>query len=147
MFSKACEYALRATIFLAQKSPGKMGIDEIAAAIDSPPPFTAKILQILNKAGVIGSMKGPTGGFYMTEGALQQPVKGVLKPFGEDAVFSKCVVGLMGCSDAKPCPLHGRYKPIRQKLSRLFDTATIKELAEDASNGLSFINNARTAND
>jgi Rrf2 family transcriptional regulator, iron-sulfur cluster assembly transcription factor len=47
MFSKATEYALRATIYIAQKSSTehKIGLEEIAKAIDSPASFTAKILQ------------------------------------------------------------------------------------------------------
>ncbi|MBK6992081.1 MAG: Rrf2 family transcriptional regulator [Chitinophagaceae bacterium] len=51
MFSKATEYALRATIFIAQKSTEetKLSIDDIAKAIDSPKSFTAKILQQLTK--------------------------------------------------------------------------------------------------
>ena len=41
MFSKATEYALRATIYIAQKSSAekKLSIGEIAKAIDSPVPF------------------------------------------------------------------------------------------------------------
>jgi len=51
MFSKATEYALRATIYIAQKSSvdKKLSLTEIAQAIDSPPSFTAKILQLLNE--------------------------------------------------------------------------------------------------
>ncbi|MFM2359513.1 MAG: hypothetical protein RLY16_1506, partial [Bacteroidota bacterium] len=51
MFSKATEYALRATIYIAQKSSTehKIGLEEIAMAIDSPASFTAKILQALTK--------------------------------------------------------------------------------------------------
>ncbi len=51
MFSKATEYALRATIYLAQNSSEdkKIGIRSIAIAINSPESFTAKILQLLTK--------------------------------------------------------------------------------------------------
>jgi DNA-binding IscR family transcriptional regulator len=42
MFSKATEYALRATIYLAQKSSpeNKLGLEDISMAIDSPKSFT-----------------------------------------------------------------------------------------------------------
>ena len=70
MFSKTTEYALRATIYIAQKSSeeNKLGIDVIAKAIDSPKSFTAKILQSLTKGNkVISSARGPNGGFYITD--------------------------------------------------------------------------------
>ena len=43
MFSKATEYALKATIYIAQKgsAEAKISIDEISRAIDSPQSFTA----------------------------------------------------------------------------------------------------------
>jgi len=75
MFSKATEYALRATIFIAQKSTEetKLSIDDIAKAIDSPKSFTAKILQQLTKNNlVISSVRGPNGGFFITEKAKKK---------------------------------------------------------------------------
>ena len=65
MFSKSCEYAIRATIFIASKccENRKVGLKEIADAIDSPTAFTAKILQKLSKNKIINSTKGVNGGF------------------------------------------------------------------------------------
>ena len=47
MFSKACEYAIRSTIYIAERSnlDKRVSITDIAKAIDSPEAFTAKILQ------------------------------------------------------------------------------------------------------
>ena len=55
MFSKSCEYAIRATIFIATHccNKGKVGLKEIANEIDSPTAFTAKILQVLVKNNII----------------------------------------------------------------------------------------------
>ncbi|WP_109700208.1 Rrf2 family transcriptional regulator [Chitinophaga deserti] len=57
MLSKACEYCIKAVVFLAQRSKeGKHAIvKEIARAIDSPEAFTAKVLQQLVKGGFISS--------------------------------------------------------------------------------------------
>src|SRR4051812_42766020 len=118
MFSKTCEYALRATIYIAQKSSEekKLGIAEITHAIDSPKHFTAKILQLLTKGNIISSIKGPNGGFYITAKARQLPVKAVLVALGEYIILEKCVLGLKECSETKPCPLHAQYKLIKPQL-------------------------------
>ena len=57
MFSKSTEYALRATIYIAQKSSeeNKLGIKEISEAIDSPQSFTAKILQSLTRENIVNA--------------------------------------------------------------------------------------------
>ncbi|MCB0485648.1 MAG: Rrf2 family transcriptional regulator, partial [Flavobacteriaceae bacterium] len=71
MFSKACEYAIRATLYISIKSieGSRLGIKEIAKEIDSPEPFTAKILQTLSREGIISSIKGPNGGFFLEPNA------------------------------------------------------------------------------
>lgn len=145
MFSKATEYALRATLFLAQKSSEqhKLGIEEIAAAIDSPPSFTAKILQTLTRDNhIISSVRGPNGGFYLTEKSKQLPVKIILHAMGEDHVLEKCVLGLKQCSETQPCPMHTQYKTIRKQLKELFMTRTILQLATEIKDGVVFINNS-----
>ncbi len=143
MVSKTAEYALRATIYIAQKGTleNKLGIEEIARAIDSPKSFTAKILQLLTKDNtVISSTRGPNGGFYMTDKAKKLSIRTILETIGEDDIFTKCVMGLKLCSESKPCPLHVQYKPIKEKLIRLFEKRTIESLAEDMTDGYSFIN-------
>jgi len=146
MFSKATEYALRATIFLAQKSSEehKMGIEEIAIAIDSPKPFTAKILQLLTKDNkIISSVRGPNGGFYISTKAKKLPVRSILEAMGEDKILEKCVMGLKICSETQPCPMHAQYKNIKKQLISLFTNKTIQQLAAEISDGVIFINNKK----
>jgi len=144
MFSKATEYALRATIFIAQNSTPerKIGIDEIAKGIDAPRYFTAKILQALRKNNaIIHSVSGPNGGFYMDERVRELPVRAILVTMGEDELFDKCVLGLTRCSEIKPCPMHFKYKPIKAQLKELFESKTIQHLADEIKDGTGFINN------
>ena len=52
MFSKACEYAIRATILIAMegRKGRRMSLVEIADRTGSPKAFTAKVLQQLARA-------------------------------------------------------------------------------------------------
>lgn len=142
MFSKAAEYAIRATLYIAQKSSedNKLGIAEIAKAIDSPQSFTAKILQVLTRDNkIISSSRGPNGGFYLSPRAGKFPVMAILEVMGEDEVLKKCVLGLHLCSETKPCPLHSKYKSIKAELIDLFNSRTIQDLANDVQAGEVFI--------
>lgn len=144
MFSKSTEYALRAVIYIARESSidKKLGIAEIAASIDSPRSFTAKILQLLTAENkIISSVRGPNGGFYISENAKKLPVRSILKAMGEDEMLGQCVLGLKKCSDVKPCPMHMQYKIIKEKLIALFENKTISDLADEMAEGNSFINN------
>ena len=146
MFSKAAEYAIRATLYIAQKSSEekKLGIAEIAKAIDSPKSFTAKILQVLTKNNkIISSSRGPNGGFYLSPQAGKLPVMAILEIMGEDEVLKKCVLGLQLCSEVKPCPMHSQYKSIKAELTGLFNSRSIQQLANDIKSGEVFISSKK----
>ena len=145
MFSKSTEYALRAVIYIAREGTkdNKLGIAEIADSIDSPRSFTAKILQLLTADNkIISSVRGPHGGFYISEKAKKLPVRSILKAIGDDEMLGQCVLGLKKCSDVKPCPMHMKYKVIKEQLINLFENKTIGELAGEMADGNSFINNS-----
>ncbi len=142
MFSKSTEYALRATLYIAQKGSEekKIGIEEVSKAIGSPRSFTAKILQSLTKDNkIICSISGPHGGFYMTEKAKNFPVRVILEAMDEDELLDRCVLGLEKCSEVKPCPMHSKYKIIKKQLNDLFEKTTILHLANDIKTGDVFI--------
>lgn len=147
MFSKTAEYALRATIFIAQKgtADNKLGIEEIAKAIDSPKSFTAKILQLLTKDNkVVSSVRGPNGGFYITKESQKLPARAILEAVNEDEVLKKCVLGLKLCSEIEPCPMHAEYKIIKKQLNQLFGKKTIKHLADEMSKENIYIKNTKS---
>ena len=142
MFSKTTEYALRAAIYIAQKGSenNKLGIPEISKAIHSPASFTAKILQKLSKNNsLLSAVRGPNGGYYFTQKAIDLPVIKIIEAMGEDEVLKKCVLGLKACSNKKPCPLHHEYKGIKAKTLDLFNTHTIGWLALEMKKGESFL--------
>lgn len=134
MFSKTAEYALRATFYIAQKGTkeNKLPINQIAEAIGSPQPFTAKILQALTKNNaIISSVRGPNGGFFMTAEAKKLPVTTILEAMNEKITLTKCVLGLPQCSSARPCPIHHKYLSIKAQLMELFEKTTIDEVAQN----------------
>lgn len=134
MFSKTAEYALRATFYIAQKGTkeSKLPISQIAQAIGSPQPFTAKILQALTKDNaIVSSVRGPNGGFFMTEKAKKLPVTAILEAMNEKTTLTKCVLGLPQCSSTKPCPIHHKYLSIKAQLMELFEKTTIEEVAQN----------------
>lgn len=138
MFSKATEYALRATIFIARTSDedNKLSLDEVAKGINSPPSFTAKILQKLTANNrVVSSTRGPNGGFFMTDKAKNLSARAILEAMEEDQVLEKCVLGLKQCSEARPCPMHAEYRSIKATLKKLFETTSIRQLADDLNKG------------
>lgn len=138
IFSKTCEYAIRAVFFIAHKTSAgnRVGIKDIAEGIDSPEHFLAKILQDLSRKGLISSLKGPHGGFYMDAEALLRPLSEIVEAVDGDGLFYGCGMGLKQCSEINPCPLHNEFKDIRNRIHYMLSTTTIGNFNEELINGL-----------
>lgn len=142
MFSKSCEYGIRATIFIASKccENRKVGLKEIAVAIDSPIAFTAKILQKLTKDKIIHSTKGVNGGFEVFQNDLKTiRLIQIVEAIDGDSVFSSCGLGLENCSETHPCPVHFEFKEIKERLHIMLENMTLEQLALEVKSGSSFL--------
>lgn len=143
MFSKSCEYAIKAMIFVAQKSKDedRVGVKEIATGIDAPEHFIAKILQDLGKKKLIHSVKGPNGGFYMDSLNLKSSISDIVKAIDGDSLYKDCVIGLKACSEKNPCPVHFEYKEIKKNLISMLEENTIADFNEKLDTGKFFLKN------
>lgn len=141
MFSKTCKYAIRAMIYIAQKSKdgNKVGIKEIAKGIDSPEHFIAKILQELGRKGLLLSLKGPNGGFYLDEETLDCSLADIVKVIDGDTIFTDCGLGLKHCSETHPCPIHNEFKSIRMEIKTLLENATLGNFTDELEKSLTFL--------
>ena len=142
MFSKACEYGIKATIFIATKSyEGKrVSPKEIAQEIDSPQAFTAKILQALVKHDVVKSIKGAHGGFEIDRIDLASiKLSQVVNAIDGDHIYNGCGLGLHTCDDNHPCPVHDKFAVVRGELKHMLENTTLEELALNIKSGDAFL--------
>lgn len=138
MFSKACEYGIRAMVYIAGESHrnSPVGLKDIAREIDSPVAFTAKILQGLAKSKLLDSVKGPQGGFYLSElNASRLTLDKIVAAIDGDQLYRGCALGLKQCSEVHPCPLHNQFKAIREDLRVMLESTSVQTLAIRRSKG------------
>lgn len=140
MFSKACEYGIRAVLFIAEQSEQdkRPNISEIAKAVDSPEPFTAKICQQLARGGIIISKKGPNGGFYIEKDSTLT-LADIVAIIDGDAIFNGCGMGLPECSSEHPCPVHDQFQDVRNGLKNMCENTTVLQLADRLRKGETFL--------
>ena len=142
MFSKACEYGIRACVVVALNSieNKRISLKEIAISIDSPEAFTAKILQKLVKHRLIYSIQGAQGGFEIVTVNLKKvTLEDIVIAIDGDADFTMCVLGLKACSEVNPCPAHKKYKHIKSDFKNMIKTTTVFEMATDLQNGVAYL--------
>lgn len=142
MFSKSCEYGIRAAIYVAKHSllDEKVSVNEIAEHTESPPAFMAKILQKLIKNKILFSTKGPKGGFFINDNLLNQiSLLNIVLAMDGDGILENCTLGLRRCDGQKPCPLHYKFKITRDQLKKDLATTSLQSLAEQVSDGIAFL--------
>jgi Rrf2 family iron-sulfur cluster assembly transcriptional regulator len=142
MFSKACEYGIRASIYMVGQSllDKKVSLKEVAKAIDSPVAYTSKILQQLSRNNIINSEKGPTGGYFIDRRKLEEIKLGtIVSAIDGDSVYKGCGLGLRNCDERKPCSIHNQFKIIRGDLKKMLETTTLLTLSKENNNGITFL--------
>ncbi len=140
MFSKACEYGIRAVLFIAKQSQKDLrpNVAEIAKAVDSPEPFTAKVCQQLARGGIILSKKGPNGGFYLEKNSTLK-LADIVSEIDGDKIFTGCGLGLRECSSEHPCPVHDQFMSVRNGLKKMCENTLVMELASNLEEGETFL--------
>lgn len=141
MFSKTCEYAIRAMIFIAQQSRNgnRVGIKEIVKGIECPEYFIAKILQDLGRKSLVLSAKGPNGGFFMDESTLSNSLADIVQAIDGEKIFYGCGLGLKQCSETKPCPIHYKFKKVRNDMYHLLKNAKLDAFTVQLDKNLIFL--------
>ena len=142
MFSKACEYAIKATIYIAQQSLQQktVNVKDVASSINAPIAFTAKILQQLTREHILMSVRGKQGGFFFeVEKQKTVTIFQVVHIFDGDGLFTNCGLGLHKCSSENPCPVHDDFKEVRNGLVSMTQKYTFHDLALKTQNGLAWL--------
>lgn len=134
MFSKACQYGIKASVYIAQQSAAgkRVSLKDIAENIDTPVAFTAKILHLLAKDNILNSMKGPTGGFYLEPGRSEEVMlSDIVSSIDGDDIYKGCALGFNTCDATRPCPMHHKFIDIRNDLKSMLENTSLYELAHD----------------
>ncbi len=130
LLSTRCVYGLRAALYVAgcqQDRPCVM-IREISDELAISFHFLTKILQQLTAAGIMRSTRGRKGGITLAKPAHRISLLDVIECLDGKAAFGSCVLGLTGCSDRKPCPLHAAWAAKRKTMQTVFARTTLAAL-------------------
>lgn len=138
MFSKSCEYGLKAIIYIATESldDNRVKIGDVANKTGTPEAFTAKILGTLVRHDILQSRKGPHGGFEIELDRMKEiKISEIVAAIDGDAIYKGCALGLDECSATDPCPMHDSFISIRNELRKMLESTSIYDLAQKFKSG------------
>ena len=134
ILSSACNYGILATLYIAKEqrtNEGYMSIRRLSNELNISFHFLTKILQTLTAEGLLHSHKGPKGGVMLAKPAKEISILDIVYAIDGSDIFTECVLGLPGCGDEKPCPMHEQWARVREELKGMFGSKTLDRTAEE----------------
>ena len=110
-----------------------MPINEIAEKLSIPYYFLKKVLAELVTGGLLISYRSAKGGIALAKKPSETTLYDIVTMIDGADLFSECLLGLPGCGEETPCALHDSWKVERQRLYKLFQTATLSSVARGIS--------------
>ncbi len=136
LFSRTSQYAIQALIYLATQPYGKPVLNrKIAHNLGVPHAYLAKILQDLSRQQLLESVRGRSGGYYLRDGAAQTNLLDVLLLMEGQYVDRECLLGHKACGDETACPMHHKWKPVKQEMFSYLGRMTLSHLSQAVLKG------------
>lgn len=133
MLSQTLEYALRAMVFLASRPGQSCPTDKIAEVTKVPPAYLAKVMQNLQRSGLVHAQRGVHGGFSLARAPDALTILEVVEAVDPIGRIRTCPLGLEA-HGVNLCPLHRRLDDALAHVERAFGETTLAEvLAEPSS--------------
>jgi Rrf2 family protein len=119
-------------IYLAQKKEGQMTtIKEISSHLNIPFHFLGKIFQKLSRKGLLHSMKGVSGGFWLAKPAEEIVLMDIIIAVDGPDIMNLCVLGYKECSVTEPCPMHNEWKTTKETFFASLSKKNILDIGKD----------------
>lgn len=129
MLSRSSEYALRALIFLVEKTEEwPVARNEIARVTGIPGKYLSKILSDLVKIGILSSSRGMGGGFSLTRPPDEIILYDIVTLY-ETLEQVNCPFGNKKCSDENPCLAHDLWKKVIEAQLSFLQQTTVLDVA------------------
>ncbi len=132
MISTKGRYALRMMLDMALNNTGDpVRIRDIAARQDISDKYLEQIVSILNKAGLVRSIRGPQGGYKLVKSPEHYTVGEILRlTEGSLAPVSCLEDGVNQCGRQEDCVTVILWKKLNDAINEVVDHTTLADLVE-----------------
>jgi Rrf2 family protein len=134
LITRNTDYAVRALCCITEKKEEMLSVSKLVKYLDMPRPFLRKILQILNKEGLLNSYKGKGGGFTLALPLEKISLMDVMEIFQGPIRLNECKFKKSDCPYISDCLLKKKIGEIEKEVMSKLKTITIASIIKKEVN-------------
>ncbi len=128
------EYAIRGIVYLASRPMDQVCLlSDIAAAVEVPPTFLAKIFQQFSKIGLVKSYRGTGGGFIIGRDPEKITLLEVVEAVEGPIVPNRCAIREGECPRDASCTIHPVWLNVQKQVRSILKKVTLRDLAANTT--------------
>jgi len=128
LLTRNTDYGIRAICFISKSGKDVVSVAELVRALKMPKPFLRKILQALNKGGIVRSHKGIGGGFELSVSPDKIRLIDLIESFQGPVEINKCFFKKALCPNRTKCALKKKIDRIEAMVRAELKKITIEDL-------------------
>ena len=131
LITRDTDYAIRALRYMAGARKEMVSVGDLVRELRIPRPFLRKILQVLNKKGVLRSSRGKGGGFMMAAAPNKISLVDLIELFQGPVKLNECIFKKKICPDRSICTLKKKIDAIERDVISALESVTIASLLRE----------------
>ena len=134
LITRNTDYAVRALCCIAEQKQEIISADQLVKSLEMPRPFLRKILQTLNKKGLLNSSKGKGGGFTLAVSPGEITLTDVMKIFQGPVRLNECKFKKSNCPYITNCLLKNKIDEIEKEVIAKLKAITMASIIKKEVN-------------
>jgi len=132
LIKRNTDYAIQALTCISSSRGKIISVDYLVGELKMPRPFLRKIMQMLNKEGIVKSFKGKGGGFKLVVSPEDVSVYDMMTIFQGPFKLNEHILKRKVCPNVNICKLKKKLDVIEKKLKGDLQKIRISDLKKRA---------------
>lgn len=123
-------YAIQALACLEGGRCSTRYVRDVARCAGVPTAYLAKIVNALERAGLVKAKRGVGGGITLVRQPAEVSLLQIMEAVEGIVLARECLLGLSECRDERACPVHEFWKQAHQKIERKLGETTLADVID-----------------
>ena len=132
LISTKGRYAVRIMLDVALNGGGAVRVADISLRQGITPKYAEQITSLLVKAGLLRSVRGACGGYYLAKSPEEYKISEILYKTEGDLAPVDCIAGGRHCSREESCASKALWDGLYRVMNDYLEGITLKDLMQRA---------------